>query len=215
MNDRLPSENELAQSFGVSRPVVREALVTLNALGFTASHTGRGTFVVADTPRTPLLMGRYSPTHLHEVRRHIEVPSARLAAQRRTSEDTQRLAEILAQVEAEEDPARRNKLDAQFHISIAMATRNPLFVKLIEELRAILEEQSLAVSVVPDRRARATGEHRLILDAILRGDADAAGAAMAAHLDAVEGSLAALDGGSPVNPTADDTIVRADSDASV
>ena len=44
-NERLPSEIELARSFGVSRPVVREALMSLQALGFTASQTGKGTFV--------------------------------------------------------------------------------------------------------------------------------------------------------------------------
>ena len=91
-NDRLPSEIELARSFGVSRPVVREALMSLQTLGLTASQSGKGTFVVSDRVRTPLLVGRYSPAHIKEVRRALEIPSAELAAQRRTDKDVGQLA---------------------------------------------------------------------------------------------------------------------------
>src|SRR5919106_4493212 len=86
-NERLPSESELAKQFRVSRPVIREALTRLHALGLTASQTGKGTFVLSDRVRPPLLMGLYSPAHIREVRRCIEIPSARLAAERRTDRD--------------------------------------------------------------------------------------------------------------------------------
>ncbi|MFI4986295.1 MAG: FadR/GntR family transcriptional regulator [Alphaproteobacteria bacterium] len=208
VNDRLPSEIELARSFGVSRPVIREALVTLNALGLTTSQTGKGTFVASNRVRVPLLLGKYSPANLHEIRRFLEVPSARLAARRRTAENVVSLGEILIKVDREGDPARRNKLDAQFHIAIALATGNPLFVKLIEDLRAVLEEQSLTVSVMPNRRASATSEHRAIYEAIARGDAEAAGDAMAAHLDAVDVSLARLGEAGPAAGEAERAVGR-------
>src|SRR5262245_35607630 len=67
-NERLPSELELARSFGVSRPVVREALMSLQALGFTSSQSGRGTFVMSQRVHAPLLIGRYSPAHIKEAR---------------------------------------------------------------------------------------------------------------------------------------------------
>src|SRR5215212_6058558 len=86
-NERLPSESELARQFGVSRPVIREALTRLHALGLTASQTGKGTFVVSDRVRPPLLMGLYSPANIREVRRCLEIPSARLAAERRSDRD--------------------------------------------------------------------------------------------------------------------------------
>ena len=94
-SERLPSESELARLFGVSRPVVREALMSLQALGLTASQPGKGTFVVSDRVRPPLLMGRYSPAHIREVRRCLEIPSARLAAERRSDSDIGELAAIL------------------------------------------------------------------------------------------------------------------------
>ena len=189
-NERLPSESELARRFGVSRPVIREALMCLQALGLTASQTGKGTFVVSDRVRPPLLMGRYSPAHIREVRRCLEIPSARLAAERRSDQDVGELAAILARMEDADDPARRNRLDAGFHIAIAAASGNPLIIKLIEDLRGVLEEHSLALARVPHRRKEASTEHRHIYEAIVRRDPDAAAAAMEAHLLAAEHSLA-------------------------
>jgi len=193
VDSRLPSENALAVTFGVSRPVIREALVSLQALGLLAARNGKGTFVASDRVRAPMLLGRYSPAHLNEVRRYLEVPSARIAASRRSSEDVGRMAEIVAALQDEDDPAKRNKLDASFHLAISQATGNPLFAKLIEDLRSILEEHSLAASTAPHRRSGAIAEHRAIYDAILRRDSDAAGNAMAAHLHAVDNSFASLE----------------------
>ena len=185
----MPSESELARQYGVSRPVIREALTRLHALGLTASQTGKGTFVVSDRVRPPLLMGLYSPAHIREVRRCIEIPSARLAAERRTDRDIGELAAILARMDEADDPARRNRLDASFHIAIAAAGGNPLIVRLIEDLRGILEVHSLAVAQAPYRRKMASTEHRRVYDAIVKRDPDAAAAAMEAHLVAAESAL--------------------------
>lgn len=206
VNDQLPSENELARSFGVSRPVIREALVSLHAVGLTSARSGKGTFVASDRVKAMLLQGRYAPAHLNEVRRHLEIPSARIAAERRTDEDLVRLKDILSRMDASEDASQRNKLDAQFHIAIAQATGNPLFVKLVDDLRAMLEEQSLAVSVLPGRRGKASAEHRELYDAILRQDARAAANAMAVHLDAVDDSCEQL-GYSPKQNTASKEMI--------
>jgi GntR family transcriptional regulator, transcriptional repressor for pyruvate dehydrogenase complex len=191
-HERLPSEVELARSFGVSRPVVREALMSLQALGLTASQSGKGTFVISDRVQAPLLIGHYSPAHIKEVRRALEIPSARFAALRRTDQDVGQLAALLARMEDADDPARRNKLDADYHIAIAAASGNRLFVKLIEDMRTILEEHSLALAKAPHRRNAARVEHAKIYEAIVRRDAEAAAAAMAEHLDAAEQSFALL-----------------------
>jgi|SRR5579871_2537671 len=193
LDDRLPSESELCRTFGVSRPVVREALVSLQALGLTASQPGIGTFVVSDRVRAPLLLGRYSPANVREVRRCIEIPAARLAAERRSDRDVGEMAAILARMEDADDPARRNQLDASFHIAIARASGNPLTVKLVEELRTVLEEHSLAAARAPWRRRAAAEEHRAIYDAIVDRDPDAAAGAMEAHLAAAERSFAEPD----------------------
>jgi DNA-binding FadR family transcriptional regulator len=189
-NERLPSESELCKAFGVSRPVVREALMSLQALGLTTSQAGIGTFVVSDRVRVPLLMGRYSPADVREVRRCIEIPAARLSAERRTDRDIGEIAGIMARMDDSDNPARRNRLDASFHIAIARSSGNPLIVKLVEDLRSVLEEHSLAVARAPYRRRAASDEHRAIYDAILDRDPDAAAAAMEAHLAAAERTFA-------------------------
>lgn len=191
-SERLPSEIELARSFGVSRPVVREALMSLQALGLTASQTGKGTFVISDRVRAPLLIGSYSPAHIKEVRRALEIPSAQFAALRRTDHDVGQLAALLARMEDADDPAKRNKLDANFHVAIAVASGNALIVKLIEDMRTILEEHSLALAKAPHRRKAAAVEHTRIYNAIMRRDPDEAAAAMAAHVDNAEQTFASL-----------------------
>lgn len=194
-DERLPSESELGRVFGVSRPVVREALMSLQALGLTISQPGIGTFVVSDRVRVPLLLGRYSPAHVREVRRCIEIPSARLAAGRRSARDVGEIAGILARMDEADNPARRNLLDASFHIAIAHSSRNPLIVKLVEDLRGVLEEHSLAVARAPYRRRAASEEHRAIYDAIVDRDPDGAAAAMDAHLAAAERTFAEVPAG--------------------
>jgi DNA-binding FadR family transcriptional regulator len=189
-HERLPSEVELARTFGVSRPVIREALMSLQALGLTSSQTGKGTFVVSDRVSAPMLMGRYSPAHIKEVRRCLEIPSARLAASRRTDRDIGELAALLARMEEADDPARRNRLDADFHVAIAAAAGNPLIMKLVEDLRSVLEEHSLALARIPRRRKEASSEHAAIYRAIVARDPEAAAAAMEAHLVAAERGFA-------------------------
>ncbi len=192
-DERLPSESELCKAFGVSRPVIREALMSLQALGLTTSQPGIGTFVVSDHVRIPLVLGRYSPAHVREVRRCIEIPAARLAAERRTDRDVGELAATLARMDDADDPTRRTLLDASFHVAIARSSGNPLIVKLVEDLRTVLEQHSLAAARRPYRRRAAADEHRSIYDAIVDRDPDAAAFAMDAHLAGAERSFAEPD----------------------
>lgn len=185
VDDRLPSEAELATSFGVSRSVIREALHSLNALGLTKSFAGKGTFVAATRAQSQLLIGRYLPAQLNEVRRYLEVPAARLAAERRTQEDLAELTKLVEEFDTCDDPALRVKIDARFHIAVAQATGNPLFSRLVEDLRAVLQEQALAVSRAPGRAASARAEHRAIFEAIRDADPELADMAMRRHLAAV------------------------------
>ena len=192
VNGRLPSEAELGQRFGVSRPVIREALRGLQALGLTESRTGRGTFVASKVAKLTLSFGQYSPANLNEVRRCIEVPAASLAASRRSESDIDEMRRILDAHEHVTDTDEAVRLDGQFHCAIARATGNMLFLRLIEDLREILQEQSMAVSALPHRHQSAASEHRAIFDAIVRGDAEDAAEAVARHLGAVEIAVSQL-----------------------
>jgi DNA-binding FadR family transcriptional regulator len=182
---RLPSEANLAQSFAVSRSVIREALHSLNALGLTRSFTGKGTFVDAQFAPSRLLTGQYLPRDLNEIRHTLEVPSARLAAARRSAADVRAMRDLLTKFSAATEPRDRVGIDADFHVAIAAATGNPLFPRLVAELRSVLQDQALVVAGYPGRAAQAAAEHQAIFEAIDARKAEAAAEAMAFHLEAV------------------------------
>src|SRR4030081_2393247 len=129
---KLPSEAELARAFGVSRPVIREALGGLRASAVIESRPGRGSFVASARPRGLLLLGRYSQEELHEVRTNLEIPGAGQAALRRTQEQCERLGGIVEQLEAETDARTWVVLDAAFHVCLAEATGNGVQLRLVE-----------------------------------------------------------------------------------
>lgn len=183
---KLPSETELARAFGVSRPVIREALGGLRASGVIQSRPGRGSFVASQRPTGLLLLGRYAEAELHEVRCHLEIPGVAEAAQRRSPKHCDRLRELIAELDAESDARRWVALDATFHICLAEATGNRLQLRLIEDLRDLLVEHSFAAALVPGRIEEANAEHRVICHAVVAGDADQARREMQRHLEVVQ-----------------------------
>jgi GntR family transcriptional regulator, transcriptional repressor for pyruvate dehydrogenase complex len=190
----LPSEGKLAVEFGVSRPVVREALKALAAKDVITIANGKGAIVQPMTS-APLrdffqraLRNRHATAvELLEVRKGIEVQSATLAAQRRTAADLAALHELLPALgEAVHDPATFTARDTQFHLRVAAAAHNPMLHHLIESLRALMQESMRAVSrqrVTAEQHAFALTAHARIVEAIERADPPAAGSAMAAHFD--------------------------------
>ncbi len=182
VGEKLPSEKELARSLAVSRPVVREALGGLRAIGMIVSRPGRGSFVASDRARQPLLLGRYTPTELHEVRLHLEVRGAARAAERCSAVSAARLRELVGEMEATPDPRAWVRLDAEFHVALAEATQNELQVQLVEGLRELHVELSTAAIAHEGRRDEAQREHRAICEAVCAEDAAAAEGAMTEHL---------------------------------
>lgn len=189
---KLSAEATLAQQYGVSRSVVREALRSCNALGLTTTKTGKGTFVVANTVANDLTLGQYSARDLTEARPHIEVPAAGLAAERRTEEELDTLRSIITAMAGESDPEAWVTLDSSFHETIAAASGNKVFASVVADIRGALAHQSETLNVVADRQHHSDIEHQEILAAIEAGSADDARAAMARHLDAVDRTLGTI-----------------------
>lgn len=188
VGDKLPSEAELCRSLEVSRPVLREALRALQTMGLTVSRTGKGTFVVANTVEDPTF-GDYAASDLLEVRRHVEIPVAGYAALRRTAEDLDHLAHLLERMERETDTTSWVALDSLFHLAIAQSAQNPVFRRVIEEIRDALARQSAFLNELGGRREQSNREHRAIVEALIDGSELDAVEAMAHHLDRVETTL--------------------------
>jgi GntR family transcriptional repressor for pyruvate dehydrogenase complex len=192
---KLPTEAQLTEQFGVSRTVVREAIATLAADGLVESRQGAGIFVVNHPASTfgtlAAEMGSRVSTALNvlEVRLAIEVESAALASTRRNPSQLARIEEAFFEFEQllrlgeATGPA-----DFAFHRAIAQATGNPFYVEMLDALgkRAIPCDVTspwsteLVQSLEYQRGLQV--EHKAILDAIIAGDADAARATMRQHL---------------------------------
>lgn len=189
---RLPPEAQLAERYGVSRPIVREALRSLQTLGMTQSRTGSGTFVLKAKPDL-ILPTSYSAKDLMEARPFIEVPSAGWAAVRRSEEQLAALSSLCNRMDAEMVPREWVKLDSEFHCLIAAASGNALFQQIVEDAREALSQQSEVISLVASTRREASNlEHRRIVEAIAAGSEPEAQRAMEAHLGEVKRVIAAL-----------------------
>lgn len=190
---RLPSETELAAHFGVSRPVVRQALERLRDEGAVRSVRGSGSYVQApDGPAAAAsAMGADISHILHgvELRLVIEPEAAALAALRRSPDDLQRLAATVDAFErAVEAGAPTHVHDFGFHEAIARATANP---RLVQAVQSLEYDVSHAVKVwrhlgrmKPWMRLRdAVDEHRAILECIRSQDGEGARRAMRSHVE--------------------------------
>lgn len=188
VSTRLPSEAKLAEKYGVSRPMIREALRSLQTLGLTRSRTGSGSFVIAATPSDPDY-GIYSARDLIEARPFIEVPAAGWAALRRSGAQRDALLANCDRMDGCTDPLDWVRLDSEFHSLIAEASGNALFARIVADAREALARQSELLNLSGNRREASNQEHRIIADAISAGDSEASRAAMQAHLDAVERTM--------------------------
>jgi len=188
VGDKLPSEAELCRRLEVSRPVLREALRALQTMGLTVSRTGKGTFVVASTVEDPTF-GDYAASDLLEVRRHVEIPVAGYAAVRRTPEDLDHLAHLLDRMERETDTTAWVAMDTLFHLAVAQAAQNPVFRRVIEEIRDALARQSAFLNELGGRREQSNREHRAIVEALIDRSEHDAVEAMSHHLDRVSRTL--------------------------
>ena len=192
--EKLPTESELVRSYDVSRTVVREAISKMQAAGLVKTQHGIGTFVLPVravggavlTPRE--LSESVDVMAVLELRISLETEAASLAAVRRSETHLRVLREALQTFAQHADAGEGTVGDDQaFHAGIASATGNPYFGSILEHFGAQLIPRTRIPSMQrlgrdADYLRRVHREHEEIFDAIERGDADSARAAMRIHL---------------------------------
>jgi GntR family transcriptional repressor for pyruvate dehydrogenase complex len=192
VGDRLPSERELGEQFGVSRTVVREAVRALVAKGVIEVRSGSGLRVaavdaaaVSESMSLFLRGGGIDFEKVHEVRLLLEMHIASLAAERATEDDVGRLREVHARMEREAgDVEAAARDDLEFHRLIALATHNELYLILMDSIGSSLidiRRENLGSGSAP----ATLEQHAEVLDRIADHDADGARKAMASHLESV------------------------------
>ena len=197
---RLPSVVELAEAYGVGRSTIREAASALKAMGWLDVRHGGGTFVKEELPHEAkngaerLFQGADSLIELLEVRRTLEIGAASLAAERRKPEDVAKLRKLIETMEScleRNDTSEGERADAEFHMAIAAASGNSLFVQLMESLSdrfagTIRQTRELWFYREKATASRLLDEHRTIFEAIEQGDKQRATELVSEHLSKVE-----------------------------
>ena len=191
---KLPTEVELVASYKVSRTVIREAMSQLRARGFVETKRGIGTFArerpPAESPFARIDRSAVAEVlALLELRISLETEAAALAAKRRTDAHVERLGALVVAIEQAADTGSdAADVDFDFHLTVADATGNHFFPDLLRYLgRAIIprtriDSPAIAHEARADYLRRVNREHQEIEHAIVRGDSDAARAAMRTHL---------------------------------
>ncbi len=192
--DQLPSENELARQFAVSRTAVREAIKALHEKRLVEVRPGRGTFITNGMPDAMrhslgLLMKFGSVngfSHLVEVREILEPEIAALAATRISDEHIALMREAVETMDtALDDVNTFVEADLDFHLALAEATQNPIIPILVDSIIDLLRKQRKRIGLVSGGLRRGQFHHKKILDAVIRRDSQAARQAMQDHLEQV------------------------------
>lgn len=204
VGDRLPSERELSELFGVSRTAVRDAVNALREKGLVEVRPGKGTFIADVADRSSdvvrdslgLMVGArldQGLADLIQVRAILEPEIAALAAACASQEDLETLQSALDIMESGLDDADVFiEADLDFHLALAKATRNPLIPILIDPIIDLLRDQRRRMSMVAGGSERGQFHHRHIFAAVLRRDPIAARKAMTAHMKQVAQDSSAL-----------------------
>ena len=199
--ERLPSERDLAQRLEVGRSSVREAIAALQVHGVIETRPGSGSFVAADAvervqgPRpgeaATELPHDASPSALLEARELLEPRVAALAARRGRSDPyAEELLERMERAADGTNGSEWNESDRLFHRQLAVMTENPVLAALAGQIAAMMDEplwqrlrdDSIAV---PGRAQLHAAEHRMIYEAIVAGDPDAASFYATQHIQRV------------------------------
>ncbi len=201
---RLPAEGEMAQRFGVSRTVIREAVSHLRAEGLVESRQGSGVFVTRNLPAAPFRIDAAVMNSVNEVlqvaelRRGMEAEIAALAAERASPAQVAQIENCLIAID--EDVAAGGDgvaADIEFHRAIARATNNPHFLALWDYLghflRSTIRLTRAWEAQRQETRDQVTAEHRALFDAIARRDVDAARDAARRHMEMSSGRARGID----------------------
>jgi GntR family transcriptional repressor for pyruvate dehydrogenase complex len=201
--ERLPSERELSDRMGVSRPSLRDAVADLQERGLLESRPGAGIFVaeVLGSAFSDALVKLFA-SHEEAVfdylafRRDLEGLAAERAARLGSDTDLKVVGAIYAKMEAahsKRDPSDEAGLDAAFHMAIIEASHNVIMLHMMRSMYDLLKQGVFYNRQMMFRnkmtRSMLLDQHRAINEALQARDPVAARAAVAIHLDFVESAL--------------------------
>ncbi|MGA2383226.1 MAG: FadR/GntR family transcriptional regulator [Gemmatimonadales bacterium] len=191
--DRLPAIMEMAQSFGVGHPTVREALKKLEAVGVVEIRHGSGVYVSRSEEVMLLATPDYAPVVTQKLladlirsRMPLEMQSVAEAVPHLTTRHLKEMRRLLMEAEKHlDDDGVLNRVNMQFHRQIAVASENAVLLQLLDVLREMFQHEQIMILDIFGARKDDHRGHLAILDALERRDADLAVARMRTHLQNV------------------------------
>ncbi|MCW2855569.1 MAG: transcriptional regulator, GntR family [Marmoricola sp.] len=189
---QLPAERDLAETLGVSRATLREAIAALRAAGLVETTRGRGggTMVQARPARRQstaraAIRGRHADLlDSLNFRAVVEPGAAALAASRDLDPGTRAmLEESEAAVTAAPSGPEHRQCDSRLHLAIAAATASPRLMAAVTQVQAELDEMLAAIPVLSVNIAHSNSQHRTIVRAILAGNSGRAARVMTEHCE--------------------------------
>ena len=193
---RLPGERELAEQFDVSRVTIREAEISLQALGYIRIKTGSGVYVLDPADRDNGELPNVSVFELTEARSLFESEAAALAAREISDETLGHLEELIETMSSDDphDEEASQQADREFHLTIAAASGNAAVQYVVETLWKMRTElpavRAVHAAICQDENAIERGaEHAIVLTALRNRDPSAARQAMQKHFKNLLGSM--------------------------
>ena len=201
--ERLPSERELSERFGVSRPSLREAVSELQSAGLLVAKANSGIYVAevlgsAFSPALTRLFGSHEEAVFDYIdfRRDMEGLAAERAARLGSDTDLAVVDSVFQRMEAahkKRDPSDEAQLDAEFHLAIIEASHNVVMLHMMRSMYELLREGVFYNRQIMFRqrttRQNLLDQHRAINDALQARDPAGARAAVEAHMDYVAASF--------------------------
>jgi DNA-binding FadR family transcriptional regulator len=189
---RLPPERELAETFSVSRPTIREAIIALEVRQRVEVKTSSGVYVL-ENPQTDMDSRQVSAFELTQARALVEGEAAALAATTITENELTKLRETLVAMENGENP---EQADRQFHFIISTATRNAAILMAVENFWKLRDNKpeikNAYKGVCSQSDSDRLEEHKKIYNALACRDSQAARTAMHHHFNRLINSLFAI-----------------------
>lgn len=194
--ERLPAERSLSEKLGVSRPVVREAMIALELSGIIEIRTGSGIYVTTKKSKLGRAAKGVGPFEILEIRYILESEACALAATRITDDQIEQLEQVLREMEEEEKQEDASeKADWRFHTIIAEASQNSAIYSVVNWLWELRNESPLSTAFL--ERIRKEGihpsitDHKRIAEALKQRNPEKARLAMKNHIDNATAAAAA------------------------
>lgn len=189
--NRLPGERKLAETLGCSRTSLREACRVLEAEGLIVSKPGGGRFIQQVDQNMTLeyrfntvdMLEKTAIIYFLEAREALEPKIAELASQRATAENIEKMEQVLLKMEENlKHPDDMVEVDSSFHLALAEATQNFVFVSMMETKLNMSRQVRKQTLHSQERYLQSLAEHRAILEAVKRHNASVAIEGIHIHL---------------------------------